>query len=254
LICIGTDYRHKNRPLALRMTAELQRRHGWDGLLVLAGSHMSNGSSAPEERRLLAADERLRDAVLDLGELSEAEKAWLLDRARLVVYPTLHEGFGLVPFDALRHGVPCLWSPGTALSEILPDSEAGIVPWDEGASADRALALLREEPTRAHNLEVLGRAAEPLRWDAAAERLVDVYLATRDDPPSPVASYARHEGLIGPGFSEDAVRLVGPDGLLPRELERPLLALASHPKLARPVFRAMTAAYRASQRWRARSD
>jgi hypothetical protein len=52
------------------------------------------------------------------------------------------------------------------------------------------------------------------------------------------------------GLSEDAMRLVGPDGLLPRRLERPLLALASHPKLGTPVFRALDAGYRASRRWR----
>jgi hypothetical protein len=55
------------------------------------------------------------------------------------------------------------------------------------------------------------------------------------------------------GFSEDAVRLVGPDGLLPRRLERPLLALASHPRLAKPVFGAIEAGYRVSKRRRRHS-
>jgi glycosyltransferase involved in cell wall biosynthesis len=250
ILCIGTDYAHKNRVFALGLAAELQRRHGWDGVMALAGPHVRHGSSAPEERRLLASDARLREAVIDLGEVSEAQKAWLLDRATLVLYPTRHEGFGLVPFEALDHGVPCLWAPETALSEILPDDAAGIVRWDTAASADRALELMREESARAENLGALARAAQKLRWDATAAALIDVYLATREAAPSPAGVYERREGLMQPGFSEDAVRLVGPGGLLPRDAERPLLALASHPRLSRPVFGALRLAYRASARWR----
>ena len=52
------------------------------------------------------------------------------------------------------------------------------------------------------------------------------------------------------GVSEDGMRLVGPDGVLPAEVERPLLALASHPKIGGPVLGAIKAGYRASQRWR----
>jgi hypothetical protein len=208
---------------------------------------MPHGSSAAEEHRLLAGDERLREAVIDLGEVSEAEKAWLFGHARLVLYPTVHEGFGLVPFEALDHGVPCLWAAGTSLSELLPDAAAGIVPWDAAASAGRALELIRDEPARTGNLEAIARAAESLRWDAAAAGLLDVYLATCAQPPSPAGAYERREGLMQAGFSEDAVRLVGPDGLLSPEAERPLLALASHPRVGRPVFRALEAAYRAAR-------
>jgi glycosyltransferase involved in cell wall biosynthesis len=250
MLCIGTDFRHKNRVFALHVVSELQRRHGWDGLLAFAGSHVRHGSSAEEERRLLGTDEQLRDAVVDLGAVSEAEKAWLLDHAKLVVYPSIHEGFGLIPFEAFHHGVPCLWAAGTSLSEILPDAAARIVPWDAAASADGALALIRDERARAENLRALGEAAQALRWDLAGDRLIDLYLATCAQPRSPASSYERREGLMQPGFSEDAVRLVGPGGLLPRELERPLLALASHPRLGGPVFRAIGTAYRASRRRR----
>ena len=43
-------------------------------------------------------------------------------------------------------------------------------------------------------------------------------------------------GLMRTGMSEDALRLVGPNGALPRELERPLLALAAHRRLRGPVI------------------
>jgi glycosyltransferase involved in cell wall biosynthesis len=250
MLCIGTDYRHKNRIFALRLLRELQRKHDWGGRLVFAGSAVPFGSSSPDEQRLLDEQPALRDAVMNLGEVSEAEKEWLLRRASLVLYPTVYEGFGLVPFEAADHGVPCLWAKGTSLAELLPDSAAGIVPWDASASADCALALIRDQHARARNIAAVRDAAARLRWDATGERLIEVYRETCDAPPGPASLRERSEGLMHRGLSEDAVRLLGPDGALPRELERPLLALANRPKLRAPVFGAIKAGYRLSQRWR----
>jgi hypothetical protein len=53
-------------------------------------------------------------------------------------------------------------------------------------------------------------------------------------------------------LTEDALRLVGPGGALPADLERPLLALATHPQIGVPMFQAIKAGYRASYRLRRR--
>lgn len=254
MLCLGTDFRHKNRVFALRLLEELQQRHGWDGWLVLAGPRVQVGSSGPQEDEFLALRPRVSERVLDVAAVSEAEKAWLLSRARVVLYPTVYEGFGLVPFEAAAHGVPCLWSEGTSLSEILPDAAAGIVPWDPVLSASNALALMREDPARSQNLEAVRTAAATLSWDATAERLVEVYHQACDEPASPVGTLERSEGLMSPDVSEDALRLIGPGGALPRDLERPLLALATHPQIGTPVFRALRAGYRAYTRGKGNRD
>ena len=49
ILCIGTDFHHKNRVFALRVLDELQRRRDWKGCLVFAGPHVAVGSSAPDE-------------------------------------------------------------------------------------------------------------------------------------------------------------------------------------------------------------
>jgi hypothetical protein len=55
------------------------------------------------------------------------------------------------------------------------------------------------------------------------------------------------------GVSEDALRLIGPGGALPKDVERPLLALATHPQIGAPMFRAMKLGYRATYRLRRRN-
>jgi glycosyltransferase involved in cell wall biosynthesis len=253
ILCIGTDFRHKNRVFALRVLEQLQRRHGWQGYLLLAGPTVEQGSSIPQESEMLALRPRLADAVLDFAAVSEAEKAWLYRRVGLVLYPTVHEGFGLVPFEAADHGVPCAWARGTSLSELLPDAAAQIIPWDDAQSADRALNLLRDPEARERNLASIRDSAQRLTWDAAAAKLIELYGATCDAPATPTSAIERQHGLISGARSEDAMRLIGPGGALPSDVERPLLALATHPQIGAPMFRAMKFGYRASYRLRRRT-
>ena len=253
ILCIGTDFRHKNRVFALRVLEQLQRRHGWPGFLLLAGPTVAQGSSTPEESQMLALRPRVADAVLDFAAVSEAEKAWLYRRVGLVLYPTVHEGFGLVPFEAADHGVPCAWARGTSLSELLPDDAAQIIPWDDEESADRALDLLRNPDARERNLASIRASAAELTWDAAAAKLIELYGATCDAPATPTSAIERQHGLISRARSEDAMRLIGPGGALPADVERPLLALATHPQIGAPMFRAMKFGYRASYRLRRRA-
>lgn len=241
MLCLGTDFLHKNRLFALRILQRLQADHGWDGTLVFAGSTVAHGSSRPQEARLLAAHPELAKRVLDLGAVGEPAKHWLYNRSTLVVYPSVLEGFGLVPFEAAAHRVPCLWAPGSSLSELLPDEVAGIVPWNEDRSAVNALALMNDQSARDRNVSAIEAAAHSLTWDATAQKLLEVYRATAEAP-------ARVHTGAGVILTEDAARLVGPGGELPEDVQRPLLALATHPRIARPVFGALRFGYRASHR------
>ncbi len=253
MLCIGNDYHHKNRLFALHMLEELQQRHDWRGRLVFAGPSVAAGSSAQDERRALSGRPRLADAVLELGVVSDAEKAWLINRAGLVVYPTIDEGFGLVPFEAADYGVPCMWAAGASLSELLPDSAASIVAWDARLSADAALHLLSDPAARERNVEVIRAAGARLTWDAAAASLLDLYERTCEQPATPASAVQRRYGLMNGAISEDAARLLGPGGALPASVERPLLALATHPRIGAPVFRGLELGYRTSyrlRRWR----
>lgn len=248
LLCVGTDFAHKNRVFALEVLNALMNETGWHGRLVFAGPRVSGGSSRPREEEWLAAHPGVARAVLDLGAVSEAEKAWLYARAGAVLYPTVHEGFGLVPFEAAEHGVPCLWAPGTSLSDVLPDAAAAIVPWDPVTSAARLRELLTPGPARQQHVQVLRTAAARFTWDAAAAALIDVYRSTCESPSAVAGALQRRYGEMAGRLSEDAMRLVGPSGALPADMERPLLALATHGAFSRPLFGAIRFGYRAGYR------
>ena len=267
LLCLGTDFRHKNRVFALRLLSSLRDEHGWEGILVLAGTHIPHGSSREIEADYLHEHPELREFVVDLGSVSEAEKAWLLAHTQAVVYPSVYEGFGLVPFESALGGAPCVFAPRSSLAEVAPVGTATILPWDPVQSAAALGALLSDPDVRARHIQTLAEAARPLTWAAAAASMVAVYREAAAAPVREAAVLSRdlaereralisshrrdverliderelvlgdHRKLlaeVGPGRS-----LVGPGGSLPEDLQRMLLALSARPALARPLFGAL---------------
>ncbi len=264
LLCLGADYTHKNRVFALGLLAELRARHGWDGGLVFAGAHVSHGSSRASERELLGAHPELGASVSDLGPVDEAERAWLLERTAAVVYPSLYEGFGLVPFESGLQGVPCLFAAQSSLAEGPIVAAATIVPWDPVPSAAAAYALLTDPDVRSRHVRVLAEAARGLTWERTATAMIAIYREAIVAPVRDAASLSRdavarerelttdHRAVVQMLIDERELvlgdynellaevgagrGLVGPRGSLPEDLQRALLALSAHPALSRPLY------------------
>ena len=139
LLVLGNDFEHKNRDFAVKVFADMRDR-GYDGQLVLAGFHLDRGSSFGHE--LLGASGYTAQ-VIRLGSVSSAEKAWLLQTAQAVLYPTSAEGFGLVPFEAAALGTPTAFVRFGPLAETLPDVDA-CAAWQVRAFADHVFRLLAD--------------------------------------------------------------------------------------------------------------
>jgi hypothetical protein len=169
---LGADYAHKNRVFALELLGAL-RDIGWKGRLVLAGAHVPLGSSRERERELLSGRGDLAKLTSDLGLVGEDAKAWLYAHARALVYPTVYEGFGLLPLEAARSGLPCLFAAQASLSELAAE-QATLVPWDASASAAACISLLEDGAARDRHVAGLRALALPT-WDEVAGRLISVY-------------------------------------------------------------------------------
>ncbi|HTQ69236.1 MAG TPA: glycosyltransferase [Solirubrobacteraceae bacterium] len=275
LLQLGTDFTHKNRVFALELLSALREGHGWDGRLVLAGTHIPHGSSREQEQGLLARTPSLAEAVVDLGPVADAEKGWLMGRAAAVLYPSTYEGFGLVPFEAGSSGVPCVFAARSSLEEVLPAELAAIVPWDAQLSAARVIELLQDPRARARHVSALAAARERFRWSETARASVAVYRETAIAPVPEARQLSRDElsretetrelvaaqdrvsaqlaverdharsmyddlnAEVGSGLA-----LIGPHGAMPEDLQRGLLALSANGPVSRPIFAALAALFR----------
>jgi glycosyltransferase involved in cell wall biosynthesis/GT2 family glycosyltransferase len=243
LLCLGTDFQHKNLPFALELFERLRGEHGFAGRLVLAGPRAARGTSVEQEAAWRTAHPQLAADVIELGECPEAEKAWLYRNAALVLYPTTFEGFGFIPFEAAEAGTPSLWAPQSSMADLLPSAHAGIVPWDGEASAARAAELIGDPKAREALVAAVRAAGAELTWDRTAEQLLEVY---RDAATAPRRVSAEPREAL----SDLAMSLVGPGGWLSPDEQQALLAVSTRPALKRTVFTALRGGYRAMYRVR----
>jgi glycosyltransferase involved in cell wall biosynthesis len=227
MLCLGVSYLHKNRLFALEILAELHAQ-GWRGSLVLAGAHPPYGSSLTQEAEFLLAHPELARYVVSLGMISEAEKVWLYRNAGLVLYPTISEGFGLVPFEASHYGVPCLSTRQGSLDEVLPAGIAAIEQFDAAAAAETARKLL-DEPAEAKKLveQILSKGRE-FTWSRVAEDVTAVLNEVTATPACRVVAIHGEQGFaylgeVGFGSGQRSVIKQGIDGAVEWFVARPKL-------------------------------
>ena len=183
IVVIGTNYRHKNRPFALRLLDLLQTLHGWQGHLVFAGIDTGHAGSYGDEAGELTRTPHLRGVVHELGAVNEGEKRWLYDNAALVLYPSVYEGFGLVPFEAAAAETPALAFRTTAVVEVLGENVAYLNAQDYAESAATVWTLLTQ-PQRANaQVQAIRERAGQFTWRSVAERVIGFYHHLLTLPP-----------------------------------------------------------------------
>lgn len=104
----------------------------------------------------------------------------LFQGARLFVYPSLAEGFGLPPLEAMACGVPTVVSDRSSLPEVVGDGGLKIDALDPRAWAEAIRGVLRE-PSLAAELGERGvRRASAFSWDRAALEMESVFAEALD--------------------------------------------------------------------------
>lgn len=175
ILCLGTDYAHKNRDLALAVMADLRQR-GHSHALVMAGPTVPYGSSRlSEANRMLHGAPPIKSDVYLLPDLPSSERNWLIRHADLVLYPSSAEGFGLVPYEAARFGTPTLFTRFGPLQELAPDIPVAAEDWSPDALAAAADVLLSDPEQARIQVESCLAAGTKYTWAATAERLTNLY-------------------------------------------------------------------------------
>jgi glycosyltransferase involved in cell wall biosynthesis len=173
LLVVGSSFWHKNRLFSMRLVRRLVESHGWDGGLVLVGGHPGRGSSVPAES-LLRRSPSLDGRVVDLGHVAEVEQHALYRHAELVLFLSLYEGFGFIPFEAAALGTACVYARVSAMEELLP-SDGALASFEVDEAAAFVAGLLERPAARARIVHEISSAARRLTWDRTAAGYLDVY-------------------------------------------------------------------------------
>lgn len=168
VLFVGTLEPRKNIPFLINV---FERMTSFDGDLVIAG--MRGWKFEPILERM---QHSTRHA--DIRYLEYVDEAWLprlYASAELFMFPSLYEGFGFPPLEAMRCGTPVLSSRAGSLPEVLGDAAAYVDEFDADAWAAAAMRMLSSPSEReAWCTKGLSQARQ-YTWSDTAQKTWNVY-------------------------------------------------------------------------------
>jgi glycosyltransferase involved in cell wall biosynthesis len=172
VLYVGSDDPRKDLRSLLRAFA-LARARRPGAALVLAGPRQFPG--ARESLVALAAELGIADQVRFLGAVPDHDLARLYCRSDVLVLPSLYEGFGLPPLEAMACGTPVICASTSSLPEVVGDAGRLVPPSRPDELADGIVDLLSDQAKRAE-LSDRGRArAAAFTWRRVAAATHAVY-------------------------------------------------------------------------------
>jgi glycosyltransferase involved in cell wall biosynthesis len=115
------------------------------------------------------------DSLIFPGYVEDADLPELYRSAAAFAYPSLYEGFGLPPLEAMACGTPVLVSDAPCLPEVSGDGAMIVPAADIGAWAAALTSMLTDADLRRRYVEAGRRRAACYSWDVTAERTRSVY-------------------------------------------------------------------------------
>jgi glycosyltransferase involved in cell wall biosynthesis len=170
VLALGTVEPRKDLPTLVEAFGDLAARHP-DLRLVVAGP---DGWGVEAYDRAVAACPH-RDRIIREGYVDAPRRASLLTHAAAFAYPSVYEGFGLPPLEAMTVGTPVVSSSAGPLPEVLGDGAVLVPPRDPAALAG-ALDEVIADDERRQDLADRGRSwVARYTWAACGDGLAGLY-------------------------------------------------------------------------------
>jgi glycosyltransferase involved in cell wall biosynthesis len=176
LLFVGTIEPRKNLRVLVEAFSEVMRATDARPQLVIAGKKGWLTEDLFAELKASGVAER----VLFTGYLPDEDLCALYSSCRAFVYPSLYEGFGLPPLEAMACGAPVIASRIPSLIEVTGTAALLFTPDNPTELAQHINSLLADEARRRH-LSSLGRKrASEFNWEQTARKTLEVYEEARD--------------------------------------------------------------------------
>ncbi len=171
LLFVGNIEPRKNLLALVDAYDRLRRRTPFSPRLVLAGTA---GWKNQALYQAVAASAFSAD-IRFLGHVPDADLPALMNGALALVYPSLYEGFGLPPLEAMACGTPVITSNRSSLPEVVGDAALMVDAGDRSGLAE-AMARVVAEPSLREDLRERGlRQVRRFSWDETARMTLQVY-------------------------------------------------------------------------------
>jgi len=170
---LATDYPHKNLSALLEAYSLVRKRWkvGKPPALIFAGHTVTPRTAHNSDMK----SQQVMDGARFLGPVSAEELRVLYQHAVALIFPSLYEGFGLPPLEAMAAGTPVIAMPFSSIPEVGGDC----VLYPDGLSVKdlaRAMERLAKDDDLRHELRSRGFSrAEHQTWERTARATLEVY-------------------------------------------------------------------------------
>lgn len=171
VLFVGTHEPRKNLDRVIQAYELAVQRTGTEHLLAIAGVRGWKDEAA--QRALHSSP--ARDRIRLLGYVPDELLPAAYSGADAFVYPSLLEGFGLPPLEAMACGAPVLTSNSTSLPEVVGEAALTVDPLDVEEIAKGLQRLMCDAELRVALAAAGRRRSERFRWDRVAEQTMAVY-------------------------------------------------------------------------------
>jgi len=125
----------------------------------------------------------IRDVIF-VGHVSELDLAYYFSSAALLAYPSLYEGFGLPPLEAMACGCPVVTSNTSSLPEVVGEAGIMVNPYDTRSLVQAMRKVLTDKELRDNMVRAGLEQSKKFSWKKTAKLTLQVYnkVARREKP------------------------------------------------------------------------
>jgi len=167
LLYVGNEKPHKNFINAAKAFDILQSRCP-DKKLKLVAVGISNDFFRQSAVHKI-------ENVICIKYLDTAKLNYLYKNAGLFLFPSLYEGFGLPPLEAMSYGVPVISSNCSSMPEILGDAYEKVNPASPDEIANGLFRVMHHEGLKAELIKKGKKQVNKYSWDNSAKKIVNLY-------------------------------------------------------------------------------
>lgn len=172
ILSVGTIEPRKNFITSIKAFNLIKQKNtGFDYKLVIAGRTGWKSEATYEERE----KSPYWEDILFTGRVPDRDLVQIYNQAELFVYPSLFEGFGLPPLEAMSCGLPVIASNTSSLKEVIGDAGILVTAGDESELKKQILHVLENKEIKE---ELKGKSlfrAKEFNWEETAQKTINLY-------------------------------------------------------------------------------
>lgn len=164
ILYLGTIEPRKNLEILIEAFLELKKEQNIPHQLVLAGDIGWKNKAILEKAK--------HKNITTTGYITEPQKHDLYINADLFVYPSIYEGFGLPPLEAMSYNIPVICSTGGSLKEIFQNHALMFDPKDKEKLKTQIMKLIQNKNLRNTLIKKGKKYSEQFTWEQTAKKTI----------------------------------------------------------------------------------